>query len=475
MTRAYKAVSRLYRCNAQGKILEDISHAVTRAGKIVASQDTNVPWVYTATLRNVIDFAPFVNFVKPYYKIIFEDGEVLESWVGMYAIPPFSRSHLQSESTYNLVGQDLTWYAQGHSEPDIFSVTTADDPIEVMTERLIAAGVPENMIFFATKNTDADDVPAPVHFPRNRDWPPDTDTMKICNDICSIIGYYAIGPDDSGRIGSEPFRNYDAREPDAHYFSGVGSAVVGEIKEEEPPLTSFANEIVVRPSQPQLDTTGADDDTGSPNPANGRTVKVTERLRLRESGTLSAPIILVMPVGTPGKVTGTSVSADGYTWWPVTMQVPGMGSQSGWSAGNWLQTVTGDPDPVTQPEEVVTPIVARRQNLDPNSPISITTLGKRWVRTFYDSKIETQAQAEEQADRLFSETQTFYRKLTMPTLPDPRRRLHEMYQLDIYNKRGVLIADGKWLCRGWELPLDGMPMTHTIYRYEPWSREVPNG
>jgi hypothetical protein len=369
-------------------------------------------------------------------------------------------------------GRDLTYRLAVSSTEDVFSVETTDNPITVLTQILTDRGIPVSRIHFAPKETPEGAAPAPVVFHAAKDWEPDTSWLTIANEICAMIGYYRVHADDQGRVGSRPIRDRASASADVTYASGPGSMIVGDVTEDAPPMTSFAN--VVRVIGPDIPATSEPPDTGSPTPATGRTVRVTERLRLRESAGLSAPILLVMAVGTAAVVTGASQSANGYTWWPITATIPGLGQRSGWSAGNWLETVTNNPDPVTQPEKVKTRIEAIARNDDPASPTSTVSLGMEIVRVEKPNGIETQAQAEEQARNLLQASLSRYRKITLSTVPDPRRSLYELYALDV-RRRNTVLVDGTWLAEGWELPFGPGSMRHTLYRTDPWQRSEALG
>lgn len=106
-----------------------------------------------------------------------------------------------------------------------------------------------------------------------------------------------------------------------------------------------------------------------------------------------------------------------------------------------------------------TPIVAVRTNTNPASPTSTVATGTLVTRTVRDSTLVDQAAANALADRLLREAKGRYRVLTLPTLPDPRRGMHEVFALDISNRAGTVIATGNWRCRTWELgftPADGL-------------------
>ena len=301
MPHLLRPVQKLYTANNQGKILDDISEYVVSPGIITANMDNAVQFTFSATLRS-----PFIPnlikmLVKPWYQIEYEDSTT-ENYMGLFVISSIEPRHRKQSSEYVIGEMILRGYFPKKVITDAYSVTTASDPFTVMTNLMVSAGVPASMIHFANKDDQQDSVTAPPKFIRPKTWPPDRTTIELCNDICDIIGYYAIGANLSGIVGSEPIKNFETYEPDATYVSGgQHSMLVGEIVEETPPLTSFANEIIVRPSEPTLDEQGEPDDTGTPTPSNGRTVRVTERLRLRDAPSLDAPILLVMPVGTPAK------------------------------------------------------------------------------------------------------------------------------------------------------------------------------
>lgn len=459
--------------------VRDISDLVQGTGRVVLNEDAGTAWNFQCEIRRdpSLELRPWLDYLAPSLEVVFDDGRRWSSQVGLYVVVPPASKSTRSQTTLTLDGRDLTTLVAADAFEDVFSVTPSDDPFEVLADILTGCGIPASRIRYVAKPVPAGQPEAAPVFHSARDWPPDTSKLTIVNDIHAMIGYLALGMDSVGRVGGVPDRDYATAEADATYRSGDGSTVTGEVAEDAPPLTSFANVVIVRPNQPALDAEGAPPDTGSPTPADGRTVRVTADigLRLRESGSLSAPILLTMPKGTPATVTGTSVTADGYTWWPITAQVTGVGSRSGWSAGNWLETVTGDPDPVTEPEGVKASIEAIAVNDAPASPTSTVSLGRRIVRTHYDSKIETQAQADELAANLLQESLTRYRKLTLHTYPDPRRGLGEIYALDIRRDDGTVVAGGNWRTRGWELPFGPGVMTHTVYRIDPWTRGEATG
>jgi len=117
-------------------------------------------------------------------------------------------------------------------------------------------------------------------------------------------------------------------------------------------------------------------------------------------------------------------------------------------------------------------IIAIAENNDPTSPASYQNLGA-WISPpespYQVPEIQTQDAADAMAVALIREGASFYRTLTLQTLPDPTRNPREVYALDIKDMTGTQLFSGKWRCSGWTLPVDPQNpvMTHTISREEP--------
>jgi hypothetical protein len=142
---------------------------------------------------------------------------------------------------------------------------------------------------------------------------------------------------------------------------------------------------------------------------------------------------------------------------------------------NRVVVLGGDPS--------LSPIKSVRENGDQTSPTSWYNIGNptqdptqgNWItRTVEDSTIQTQAQADAMSEELLRNGSSYYRKLTLRTLPDPSRNPREVYELDITNRAGDVIADGKWWCSGWTLSLDANNpvMIHNLNRVEAFTMSV---
>lgn len=69
------------------------------------------------------------------------------------------------------------------------------------------------------------------------------------------------------------------------------------------------------------------------------TVRTTARVNLRQGPGTSFEVVVVIPTGTTGVITGPAVVSGGYTWLPVSF--PGLGS--GYMAENYLDELTPTP------------------------------------------------------------------------------------------------------------------------------------
>lgn len=462
---------RLYVANINGIIQREITADILSGDVSMNENGQNSKHTMQCVLRTTSLLQPFVEFLMPWMRITTQSGIEYESYLGLYHVLPFPKRHSRDSSTWAIEARDLTYLLDQSGPTSPYTIASGADPFAAITTIITTViGVSSTRIILQSKNVTEDTPATPSTMPSAKTWELETDTswLSIINDVLGQFGYYALHTDDTGRFIFMPYRDLASSEPDTSYFSETGSMIVGEL-EETPDLTRFANSILVLSGQPAAaDTTPVQADSVSPGVANGRTVRVTERLRLRTGVGLDKTILLVMPVGTSGTVTGTSLSANGYTWWPVTMSVTGVGSKSGWCAGNWLETIAGNPDP-TIPGNVAAPLKAIRRNTNPALPTSIPNIGE-FQRRETPPELETQAQLDEYADRLMQESLTFYNKLLLPTLHDPRRRIHEVYYLQVHNQNGDLITDERWRCIEWTLPfVTNQPMRHTLQRIEAWS------
>ena len=110
-----------------------------------------------------------------------------------------------------------------------------------------------------------------------------------------------------------------------------------------------------------------------------------------------------------------------------------------------------------------TPVAGTAENHDPESPGSIENLGRvvqgKPIR--YANIIDT-AQANLLAKAELKKVSGLNRKVTLRTLPDPRRKPREVYALGLKRDDGTQVLSGSWEVVRWDLPLDGQAMLHQL-------------
>ncbi len=111
------------------------------------------------------------------------------------------------------------------------------------------------------------------------------------------------------------------------------------------------------------------------------------------------------------------------------------------------------------------PWVGVAENHDPESPGSIENLGRVVQKEpIVLQSITSQAAADAVARAELAKASARARKLTVRTLPDPRRGPREVYQIDLSTSAEGVLVDGTWAVEGFELPLDLSEMEHTVSR-----------
>jgi hypothetical protein len=116
------------------------------------------------------------------------------------------------------------------------------------------------------------------------------------------------------------------------------------------------------------------------------------------------------------------------------------------------------------------PIIVRRTNTSPLSPVSTVNLGRTITKVIKDTNIASVTVARAMASAALETSASFTNKLKVITMPLPDRELHEVYDLAIYNKQGKPVGFGLWWCDGTEMgfTLKTAKQTHMLKRLEPY-------
>ncbi len=465
----------LYVTDISGAVKEDISDYI-RNGRVVMNQDAEVSMSFDCQLRTPVPLTAWSDFLVPKLEVIHSNGLVVSGTVGMYAVAPPPSKHGWANSSATVDGRDLTWLLANDAFEVTKTLSNTADALAFVRSVIISAGIPANRIYLAPRAVSPGQTELPTKLPTTRDWAIGVDKLLICNDVLTALNYYTLFMENSGRLTSIPIIDMTEKQAAVYYATGDGSQVIGEV-EEEPSLTGFANVVIVTANSPLSGAVATPPSAPPPPPPSSiaidETVKLTQRQNLRINAGTDNSIVTVLPIGTPAKIIGGPSSASGYTWWTVDATIRGIGQRQGWTIVDGLQLIPGAPDPAVTPI-APPPIRAYRVNDDPG-PTSILApplgIGRRIVRFYEGTDIETQAQADVKADALMQSTLSHYTRLILRTLPDPQRGMHEAYDLNLTDRQGVEIAMGKWLCRGWELGFvpKNAAMTHTCHRVEPWA------
>ncbi len=341
--------------NIRNDVVRDISDQLLR-GTVSMNEDLRIPMTFSALLRDPSVIRPQTDYLAPRLRVVWDDGSVVESQVGLYAVlPPGEQRHRWSGTEATIDARDLTWTLDAFAFDRTFTVASGVDVIEAVINILAYAGLFRYRL-----------VSGRHRLTEPRSFPAGTPALDMINGLLSSIGWYRLWPDSTGVLTSRPYQDAEDAAAVVTYRSGPGTELMTDTIVEKSPGAPAVNRIVVI-----KDTFGSSD---------------------------------------------------------------------------------------------AAPIVAVRTNTNPASPTSTVATGTLVSRTVRDSTLVDQAAANALADRLLREAAGRYRVLTLTTLPDPRRGMHEIYGVEISNAAGTAIAAGKWRCRTWELPFtptDGL-MRHEV-------------
>jgi hypothetical protein len=368
--RAVRFLPALFTANKQNQLYDDIS-AQMDEGRVLLDLDLDgAKMSFEARMTTKRAVSPFVDFVAPFIRLVYEDGSEDYEQVGLFALVLASAEHYpgravgdstQGGSFQQLDGRDLCWLLAADHATSTVNMDSGDNVIVEAIADLAAGGITRVNIP-ASAYTTSKDV----------SWPPGTSRLRRVNDRLMMAGYYTVTFDRHGIATSKPYTDLASAQPAVTYSGGTGSRIVPPIAD-TPDMTRFCNRVVVVGTDPALE-----------------------------------------------------------------------------------------------------PVYAIRENTDPLSPASFGNLGGQWIsRTEENPEIQTQDAADALADALIRNGASYYRTLTIQTLPDPTRQPREVYGVELTNADGT-VADGLWHCSGWELPIKPLEaMTHYLNREQALTPSTP--
>jgi hypothetical protein len=117
-------------------------------------------------------------------------------------------------------------------------------------------------------------------------------------------------------------------------------------------------------------------------------------------------------------------------------------------------------------------LIARAENHDPNSRVSIEALqaagrgdGRVQKEPFMLQQLVTTAEAQSVALEILRRESGMNLTRSISTFFDPRRDAREVYELNMYREDGVEVATGVWPVVGWEAELspESLSMSHELH------------
>lgn len=106
---------------------------------------------------------------------------------------------------------------------------------------------------------------------------------------------------------------------------------------------------------------------------------------------------------------------------------------------------------VIKDDPAAAPLTAYRENTDPSSPTSTVSLGFKFARVERVADLQTQAEVDALADRLLSESRSYYQTATLRIWPDYELGLHDVVELQLSGEMEEL--NGLWWLRAWAIGL----------------------
>jgi hypothetical protein len=357
--RAATMLPRLYLSNKQGDLLDDISEEVLH-GEVTLDLDLGgAKMSFDCELKNPLTVRPFIDYVAPFLRLVYEDGSIDDEQVGLYVLIPASGRHSAAMTVETLDGRDLGWVLAADQSAGVVNMANGANLIASAIADLADGGITRVLI-----------PPSPATSTKDTSWEPGTSRLERVNDRLMNAGYYTLAFDRHGYAISKPYQDLANAEPVVTYIgqanADYNSMIVGEI-DDEPDMNRTANRVVVIGSDPSQE-----------------------------------------------------------------------------------------------------PIIAVRENTDPESPASYANLGNLWLtRTVEDSQLQTQEAVNALADEMIRNGAGYFRRVTLQTRPDPYRQPREVYRIHAVNPNGTVV-EGLWHCSGWTLPLGGEPiMVHEVSRVQP--------
>lgn len=120
------------------------------------------------------------------------------------------------------------------------------------------------------------------------------------------------------------------------------------------------------------------------------------------------------------------------------------------------------------------PIIAVARNDNPDSPASVQNLDRVVTKEVNLQSISSQEDAEITARAELQAATSFYRRVSISTLPDPRRTIRESYEVYADSGGNRVLNGERYGVTNWRLPMgeEVSQMTHEVNRIVPFNRPI---
>lgn len=245
--KAAKFLPALFVADKQNRLGEDIS-AQLAEGLVSLDLDLEgAKMSFTGAFKTKRAVSPFVDFIAPFVRIVYEDGSEDYEQVGLYVMVPGPSTHYPGRAVVEgdlggtfqeIDGRDLCWLLAADHSTAITSMAAGANVISEAVADLAAGGITRISIptsaYTSTKIVD---------------WEPGTSRLTRVNDRLMMAGYYTLCFDRHGVAMSFPYRDLATSEPAVTYSGGSGARLVPPV-EDQPDMTRLCNRVVVIGTDP---------------------------------------------------------------------------------------------------------------------------------------------------------------------------------------------------------------------------------
>jgi hypothetical protein len=241
--RAMRFLPALFTASKQNQLYDDISTELI-AGQVALDLDLDgAKMSFSGVMKNPRAVSPFVDFVAPFLRLIYEDGTEDYEQVGLFCLLPSKADSAPGGTVQELQGVDLCWLLDADHSTATTDMTLGANVVSEAVADLASGGITRHRIpassYVSTKAVS---------------WPPGTSRLRRVNDRLMMAGYYTICFDRHGIAMSLPYNDLSDVEPAVVYSTAEGTRLVPPTSD-EPDSTGICNRVVVvgtDPSQPPI-------------------------------------------------------------------------------------------------------------------------------------------------------------------------------------------------------------------------------